>query len=112
MGRSCPEASRSPSQVLFDHRCNSGSLLQALNPAETLVDLAGEPFIANIPESFLPTVSQGDGIYGVTSGTAMGGGVLYNKKIYADLGLKVQTTWAEFAANNETIKAAVSRRSE
>ena len=27
---------------------NSGSLLQALNPSETLVDLSGEPFIANI----------------------------------------------------------------
>ena len=33
---------------------NSGSLLQALNPTETLVDLSGEPFIANIAESFLP----------------------------------------------------------
>ncbi len=61
---------------------NSGSLLQALNPAETLVDLSGEPFIANIADSFMPTVSQGDGIYGVPVGTAMGGGILYNKKIY------------------------------
>ncbi len=85
---------------------NSGSLLQALQPAETLVDLAGEPFIANIAESFLPTVSQGEAIYGVPSGTAMGGGILYNKKIYEELGLSVPTTWEEFAANNEAIKAA------
>jgi raffinose/stachyose/melibiose transport system substrate-binding protein len=85
---------------------NSGSLLQALNPAETLVDLSGEPFIANIADAFVPTVSQGDGIYGVPVGTAMGGGILYNKKIYADLGLTVPKTWAEFEANNETIKAA------
>jgi raffinose/stachyose/melibiose transport system substrate-binding protein len=36
----------------------------------------------------------------------MGGGILYNKKIYADLGLSVPTTWTEFEANNEAIKAA------
>lgn len=85
---------------------NSGSLLQALNPSDTLVDLSQEPFIANIVESFLPTVSQNEGIFGVPSQTAMGGGILYNKKIYADLGLNVPTTWAEFQANNEAIKAA------
>ncbi len=85
---------------------NSGSLLQALNPSDTLVDLSKEPFIANIVESFLPTVSQNGEIFGVPSQTAMGGGILYNKKIYADLGLSVPTTWAEFEANNEKIKAA------
>lgn len=85
---------------------NSGSLLQALQPADTLVDISQEPFIANIVESFLPTVSQGDGIYGVPGQTAMGGGILYNRAIYDDLGLSVPTTWAEFEANNEAIKAA------
>jgi raffinose/stachyose/melibiose transport system substrate-binding protein len=85
---------------------NSGSLLQALNPTETLVDLSGEPFVANIADAFLPTVSKDGGVYGVPTGTAMGGGILYNKKIYADLGLSVPTTWAEFEANNEAIKAA------
>ena len=36
----------------------------------------------------------------------MGGGILYNKKIYDELGLSVPKTWAEFMANNEKIKAA------
>jgi raffinose/stachyose/melibiose transport system substrate-binding protein len=85
---------------------NSGSLLQALQPSSTLVDLSKESFIANIVDSFLPTVSQNGQIFGVPSGTALGGGVLYNKKIYADLGLSVPKSWAEFAANNEKIKAA------
>ena len=85
---------------------NSGSLLQALNPSDTLVDISNEPFMANVVESFLPTVSQNGQVFGVPSGTAMGGGILYNKKIYADLGLSVPTTWAEFEANNEKIKAA------
>ena len=85
---------------------NSGSLLQALNPSETLVDLSDEPFITNIVESFLPTVSQNGQIFGVPSQTAMGGGILYNKRIYEELGLSVPTTWEEFAANNEAIKEA------
>jgi raffinose/stachyose/melibiose transport system substrate-binding protein len=85
---------------------NTGSLFQALHPSDTLVDLTNEPFIANIVDSFLPTVSQDGKIYGVPTGTAMGGGILYNKKVYSDLGLSVPQTWADFEANNEKIKAA------
>jgi len=85
---------------------NSGALIQPLNPSETLVDLSGEPFIANIAESFLPTVSQNGGIYGVPVGYAASGGVLYNKKIFEQVGVSVPKSWAEFEANNEKIKAA------
>jgi raffinose/stachyose/melibiose transport system substrate-binding protein len=85
---------------------NSGSLLQALHPNDTLVDISKEPYVANIVESFLPTVSQNGGVFGVPTGTALGGGILYNKKVYAQLGLSVPKTWAEFEANNEKIKAA------
>lgn len=85
---------------------NTGSLFQALNPTESLVSITDEPFVGNIVESFLPTVTAGDNVYGVPSQTAMGGGVLYNKAIYEDLGLSVPTTWDEFAANNDAILAA------
>ena len=85
---------------------NSGSLLQALHPADTLVDLSKEPFMANVVESFLPTVSQNGQIFGVPSQTAMGGGILYNKKIFSQLGLSVPKTWADFEANNEKLKTA------
>ena len=85
---------------------NSGALLQALNPSQTLVDLANEPFMANIDDAFKPTVSQNDGIFGVPVGFASGGGILYNKNIYEELGLSIPTTWDEFAANNEAIKEA------
>lgn len=85
---------------------NSGSLLQALNPSDTLVDISKEPYMANVVESFLPTVSQNGAVFGVPTGTALGGGMLYNKKVYAQLNLSVPKTWADFEANNEKIKAA------
>jgi raffinose/stachyose/melibiose transport system substrate-binding protein len=89
---------------------NSGSLLQALHPSDTLVDLSQEPFIANIVESFLPTVSQNGGIFGVPVGYASAGGILYNKKVYEDLGLSVPKTWDEFAAKTRRSKRLVSRQ--
>ena len=86
---------------------NSGSLFQALNPAETLTDLTAIPGQANVVESFKSVVTAADGtVRGVPFGPAMGGGIYYNKKIYAELGLSVPKTWAEFMANNEAIKAA------
>jgi raffinose/stachyose/melibiose transport system substrate-binding protein len=85
---------------------NSGSLLQALNPAESLVDVSGEPWIANLADSFIPTVSVGKQIFGAPVGTAMGGGILYNKKVFAANGITVPKTWAEFEANNDKLKAA------
>jgi raffinose/stachyose/melibiose transport system substrate-binding protein len=85
---------------------NSGSLLQTLHPAQTLVDISKEPFISNISESFIPTVSQDGGVFGVPVGYAASGGVLYNQKVYAKVGLSTPKSWAEFEANNEKLKAA------
>ena len=70
-------------------RYNAGSLFRALNPPETMLDLTNEPFVANVIDSFKPVVSVDGKVYGVPEEAAMGGGVLYNKKIYADLGLSV-----------------------
>lgn len=85
---------------------NSGSLFQALNPPQNFVDLTDEPYMATVLDSFKSTVSVDGRVYGVPADTAMGGGWLYNKKVYAQLGLKVPTTWAQLLANCEKIKAA------
>ena len=85
---------------------NSGSLLQALNPAQTMEDLTGDPVLGSVEKSFLPVVTQGGKVFGVPAGSAAGGGILYNRKVYAELGLQVPKTWAEFIANNEKIKAS------
>jgi len=85
---------------------NSGSLLQALNPQRSLLDLTGDPALKAVKQEFLPAVTQGGKVYGVPFDTSMGGGILYNRKVYAQLGLQVPKTWTEFQANNDKIKAA------
>jgi raffinose/stachyose/melibiose transport system substrate-binding protein len=85
---------------------NSGSLLAALSPAKTLVDLTNDPALANTDPSFLPAVTQNGKVYGAPWGTAMGGGILYNKDVYAKLNLQVPKTWADFESNSDKIKAA------
>lgn len=86
---------------------NSGSLFKALKPEQSLANLSDLPNVGNISESFRPVVSAADGtVRGVPFGPAMGGGIFYNRKIYAELGLAVPKTWAEFIANSEKAKAA------
>lgn len=88
-------------------RYNAGSLFQALNAPQTMLDLTDEPWQANVIASFKPVVTATDGrIYGAPEEASMGGGILYNKKIYEELGLSVPKSWADFMANNEKIKAA------
>lgn len=85
---------------------NTGSLFQALDPAQNMVPLTGEGWLADVDESFLPTVSAGEEVYGAPFGTAMGGGVLYNTRVYEELGLEVPMTWEDFMANNAAIDDA------
>ena len=85
---------------------NSGSLLQALSPEKTLVDLTNDPALKDTDPSFFPSVTQNGKVYGAPWGTAMGGGILYNKDVYSKLGLQVPKTWADFESNSDKIKAA------
>ena len=85
---------------------NSGSLMQALSPDETLVNLGDEAYVDKFDENFIESVSTENGVYGVPMGQSMAGAVLYNKDIYEELGLEIPTTWDEFIANSEAIKEA------
>ena len=86
---------------------NSGSLFQAIKPSRNMVPLDDLPNLSNVVESFRQVVTGADGhVYGVPAGAAMGGGILYNVKVYEDLGLEVPKTWDEFMANNAKIKDA------
>ena len=68
--------------------------------------LTDEACVSDLDESFFSSVTFEDDIYAAPVGSAMGGGILYNKAVYEDLGLEVPTTWDEFMANNEAIEAA------
>ncbi|HTH07433.1 MAG TPA: extracellular solute-binding protein, partial [Ilumatobacteraceae bacterium] len=85
---------------------NSGSLMQALSPDDTLVNLADEAYVDKFDDNFVQSVSTDNGLYGVPMGQSMAGAVLYNKDIYEQLGLEIPTTWDEFIANSEAIKEA------
>ncbi|MDM7883581.1 extracellular solute-binding protein [Curtobacterium sp. RHCKG23] len=85
---------------------NSGSLLQALNPDNTLVDLSDQSWAKDVDPQFTKVVSTSKGMYGAPFGTSFGGAIMYNKKVYEKLGLSVPTTWDEFIANSEKIKDA------
>ncbi|SCK34544.1 ABC transporter substrate-binding protein [Streptomyces sp. WMMB 322] len=85
---------------------NTGSLFQAIDPEKNLVPMAGEDWVGKLDDLFVPTASVDDKVYGAPAGSNMGGGVLYNRKVYADLDLEVPKTWDEFMENNAKIKDA------
>ena len=84
---------------------NSGSLFQQIAPASNLTPL-DPATVETIDESFLPQVSVGDDVYGAPYGNAFGGGIMYNRKVFEQVGVQVPTTWAGFVAISEQIKAA------
>jgi len=57
-----------------------------------------------VTDDFKSTVTAGNKVYGAPLGTSFAGGILYNKKVYKQLGLTVPTSWADFMANSEKIK--------
>jgi raffinose/stachyose/melibiose transport system substrate-binding protein len=85
---------------------NTGSLFRQIDPTRNLAPITRDAYVKNLAESFLPQVTVGNQTYGVPFGSALGGGVLYNKKVYARLGLTVPATWAQFIDNSKKIKAA------
>ncbi|MCX7522851.1 ABC transporter substrate-binding protein [Microbacterium sp. STN6] len=85
---------------------NSGSLLAALNPDQTMLNVKDEDFVKNLDPTFVTAVSSKDGVYGVPVQSAGGGGIFYNIPIYKKLGLDIPKTWDEFLANAKKIKDA------
>ena len=86
---------------------NSGSKLNEMAPADNFVDLREYPdILARLNDSFKGAVTSGEGVYGIPMTSSQAGAVMYNKAIYAELGLSVPTTWQEFLDNCQACKDA------
>jgi raffinose/stachyose/melibiose transport system substrate-binding protein len=82
---------------------NTGSLLQALNPTQTLVPVTDQPWTQELDPTFVEAASADGQIFGAGVGTVQAGAVMYNKAVYQQLGLQPPRTWDEFMANNAAI---------
>lgn len=68
-----------------------------------LMDLAGEPWIANFTAASLKATSQEGKVYAIPNDMNVMG-VYYNKEIFEKLSLATPTNWDEFVAAAEAIK--------
>lgn len=85
---------------------NSGSNLMALNPEKHFVDLAEEPFMEKVFDSYKEVVSDEGKLFGIPAQSSQVGAWFYNKKVYEELDLSIPKTWDELEMNNEKIQAA------
>lgn len=101
--RSLLASGEAPDVVFY----NSGSLLRRLNPSEYFLDLSGyDTLTGKLEKNFKESVTVEDAIYGIPQTASMGGGILYNKKLYEKYELEVPKTWEDFLKNCETLKEA------
>lgn len=70
-----------------------------------MADITGQPFLADYYPDALKTEQWEGRQYGLPLCT-VASNVFYNKKIFADLGISVPTTWTEFVAACDKIQAA------
>jgi len=85
---------------------NSGSLMQAIKPEQNLQPVDDQPWLKDARDDFKKATVANSKQYGAPWGSGSGGGIMYNKKVYTELGLQVPLTWEQFMANNAKIKAA------
>ncbi len=83
---------------------NSGSLLNALNPAQYLAPLNDQPFAERLDDTYASSVTVDGKLYGVPITSTQAGAVVYNREVYEKYGLEVPKTWDEFIANCQKIK--------
>ncbi|GAB3591656.1 extracellular solute-binding protein [Angustibacter peucedani] len=69
------------------------------------VDLTNQPFMKKYNPTVLEQIKYKGKNFTVPTGLSYYSGMFYNKKIFADAGIKVPTTWTELMAACDTLKA-------
>lgn len=85
---------------------NIGAQMLVLNPEQNMVDLSNEPFAQKLDETYKNSGSVDGVLYAAPYSSSFGGGIMYNKKVYEEMGLEVPKTWDDFLANCQKIKDA------
>ena len=76
-----------------------------LADAGGFVDLTNQPFMSKFNQSVLKEIQYNGKNYTVPTGLSYYTGLMYNKKIFSQYGLKIPTTWDEFTKLCDTLKA-------
>ena len=80
---------------------------QASIDAGLLMDLTGQPFLANYaPNSIADAGTYKDKVYAINLGRVIYSGIYYNKDMFTANNVAIPTTWAELVKACETFKAA------
>lgn len=82
-----------------------GNSLKPFQPDKNFVDMSDEAWVSNLKDYALIQATFEEKVYGLPLWEGSVSGMLYNKEIFADLGIEIPTTEAEFIAACEVIKA-------
>ncbi len=83
-----------------------GAKFTEFDPVNNCLDISGEPWVDNIADGYREVGTYDGGVYIVPADTSNAAGVLYNTKVFDELGLEIPETWDEFLQCCETIQAA------
>ena len=80
--------------------------MQTYQPDQNLVDLSAEPWVSRVAPGVKAFITYSDGkVYAMPSGAPATLDIVYNKKVFADLGIAVPKTNADLFAALDKIKA-------
>ncbi|MEK8215453.1 ABC transporter substrate-binding protein [Paenibacillus sp. FSL L8-0463] len=81
--------------------------IKQLTPEKNLLDLSNEDFASRINPAVSKYFLKSEGkLYGIPVTGLSVSGVIYNKKVFSDLGIEIPQTYDEFLAACDKIKAA------